>query len=120
MKLFACREVEEAIAYASSGGIAIHLHTIIPDRATAPRCFVQAVDRGEPIAHVFCRDEAKLITLARQLGVRAIKIDRRGTVRSHIDLCSGPLWKALRMLDVADQIKLREILAKMRGNHVTD
>jgi hypothetical protein len=88
VKHFPCRDVEEAVAYAKSGGQALHTHQIIMDRARAPRCFVAAVDRGEDIAHLFDLDEVRLIATARRLGVR-----------QHIDLCGSPLRKALALCE---------------------
>lgn len=95
MKRFASLEVEEAIAYAAAGGQALHLHRIIVDRTKAPRCFVQAVDRGEHIAHLFDLNTERLRATARRLGVRVVYIDREGTPRQHLDLCGGPLRKAI-------------------------
>lgn len=92
-------EVEEAIQYASEGGQSLHLHKIIPDRRTAPACFVQAVDRGENIAHLFDLDKARLVATAKKLAVRVVYIDREGTNRQHIDLCAGPLRKAVAMCE---------------------
>lgn len=102
MKTFQCREVEEAIAHAGRGGQALHLHRVIPDRRAAPRCFVAAVDRGEDIAHLFDLDEVRLVATARRLGVRVVKIDRPGTARQHVDLCGGPLRKAIAEAAHAD------------------
>jgi hypothetical protein len=114
MKLFTTYEVEEAKAHAAAGGQSLHLHAIIPDRARAPRCFVQAVDRGEPIAHLFDQDRERLVRTARKLGVRVIFIDKEGTARQHIDLCGGPLRKAYAMLDAVDAFALPHILAKFK------
>lgn len=95
MKRFDCLEVPEAIAHAAAGGQSLHLHRIIVDRRKAPRCFVQAVDRGEQIAHLFDQDEARLRQTARRLGVRVVVVERRGEEGQHVDLCGGPLRKAL-------------------------
>jgi hypothetical protein len=97
MKRFACMEIEEAIAHAAAGGQALHLHRIIVDRQKAPRCFVQAVDRGEDIAHLFDQNELRLRVTARRLGVRVLVVERRGTPNQHIDLCGGPLKRALAL-----------------------
>jgi prepilin-type N-terminal cleavage/methylation domain-containing protein/prepilin-type processing-associated H-X9-DG protein len=99
MKKFDEIEVKEAVDYAAAGGQALHLHQIIPDRKKAPRCFVSAVDRGEDIAHLFDRDTERLKATARRLGVRVIFIHREGTDRQHIDLCAGPLKKAIAECD---------------------
>lgn len=95
MQIFREREVEEAVAHSAAGGQALHLHRIIVDRRRAPRCFVQAVDRGESIAHLFDLDTERLKATARRLGVRVIYIDRAGTPNQHVDLCGGPLRKAM-------------------------
>lgn len=95
IKKFEQHEVREALAYAADGGIAIHLHDVIPDRKRAPQCFVRAVDKGQQIAHVFCRDAAVLRAFAVKLGVRKIYIDREGVEGQHIDLCAQPLRRAL-------------------------
>lgn len=99
MKVFNCLKIDEALAHAAAGGQALHLHRIIPDRQRAPRCFVQAVDRGEDIAHLFDLDRDRLVATARRLGVRVVHIDRDGTDRQHIDLCGGPLKKAVALAE---------------------
>lgn len=99
MKSFRCLEIDEALAHAAAGGQALHLHRIIPDPDTAPRCFVSAVDRGEDIAHLFDLDEVRLIATAKRLGVRVVYVDRAGTPRQHIDLCGTPLRKAKAMCE---------------------
>lgn len=91
MKIFKALQVREAIAYAAKGGQALHLHQIIVNRDTAPRCFVAAVDRGEYIAHLFDQDKERLVKTARRHGVKVIYIDKEDTPRQHIDLCAGPL-----------------------------
>ncbi len=79
------RELRAALAHAADGGQAVHLHTIIGDRSAAPRCFVQAVDRGE----------LRLVATVRRLGVRVVVVERGGTDRQHVDLCGAPLRKAI-------------------------
>lgn len=97
MKRFKTMEVEEAVAYAASGGQALHCHRIIPDRNKAPQCFVRAVDRGEEIAHLFDLDTQRLKETAKRLGVRVVFIDKAGTPGQHLDLCGAPLKKAMAM-----------------------
>lgn len=111
MRVFAPREVAEAVAHSLKGGMSLHLHRIIPDRRTAPKCFVDAVDRGDFIAHLFCLDAARLRAAAHAFGVRIVHIDRAGTARQHIDLCSGPLRRAFNSLDADQKPKLAELLA---------
>lgn len=96
MKRFEALEIEEALGHAANGGQALHLHRIIVDRKKAPRCFVAAVDRGEFIAHLFDRDRARLVATAKRLGVKVIFVDRDGTDRQHVDLCGGPMWRAVK------------------------
>jgi hypothetical protein len=95
MKAFQSRELPEAEAHAANGGQALHLHQIIVDRRKAPRCFVAAVERGEDIAHLFDQDEARLRATVRRLGVKVVVVERRGQPGQHVDLCGGPLRKAL-------------------------
>lgn len=99
MKIFSDIEIEEAYDYARAGGQALHLHQIIADRNKAPRCFVQAVDRGEDIAHLFDQDYRRLFETARKLGVKIIVAEGRGTHWQHIDLCGTPLKKAIAMAE---------------------
>lgn len=114
MKLFSALEVEEAVAFAATGGQALHLHRIIPDRKSAPRCFVRAVDRGEPIAHLFDQNLIRLGATAKKLGVRVIIVERADTPRQHIDLCGRPLILAYAMLDADQGPKLAEILESLK------
>ena len=99
MKQFGMMAIYEAEAYAAAGGQALHLHNIIVDRRRAPRCFVQAVDRGEQIGHLFDQDKERLKQTARKLGVRVIYIDHEDEPGQHIDLCGGPLRKALALCE---------------------
>jgi hypothetical protein len=97
LKVFRMEETAEAIAHSKAGGTAIHLHTIIPNRRIAPKCFLRAVDRGDPIAHIFDLDRARLVAFARMLGVQRIHVDRDGQETQHIDLCGAPLDRALKL-----------------------
>jgi hypothetical protein len=99
MKHFAVMEVREAIAHAAAGGQSLHTHRIIVDRLRAPACFVHEVDAGRDIAHLFDRDEARLRDTVKRLGVRVVVVERRGTDSQHVDLCAGPLRKALAMCE---------------------
>lgn len=94
MRLFKCREIDEALAYAAAGGQALHVHRIIADYAKAPRCFTREVEAGRDIAHLFDQDFARLYRTAVALGVRVIVVERKGTPRQHIDLCGAPLRRA--------------------------
>lgn len=89
-------EVEEAIQYSMEGGQALHCHKIIVDENKAPSCFVNAVKRGEDIAHLFDQDQGRLVRTAKRLGVKVILVERVGTENQHIDLCGAPLRRAKR------------------------
>ena len=99
MKRFSQSEIREALAHAAGGGQALHLHRVIPCRRHAPRCFVQAVDRGEDIAHLFDQDAERLVETALRLGVRVTYIHHRGQPAQHIDLCGGPLRRAMALCE---------------------
>lgn len=114
MKVFKQMEVTEAKAHAMAGGQALHLHRIIVDEKKAPRCFVNAVKRGEDIAHLFDQDYLRLMKTARSLGVKVILVEHKGTPRQHIDLCGKPLEKARGMAYAEDKFK-----AHFEGKPVT-
>ena len=95
MKHFIDWDVQEAKNWAAGGGQALHTHSIIVDRSRAPSCFVRAVDRGEKIAHLFDQDRDRLERTVRGLGVKVVVVERRGEPGQHVDLCGGPLRKAL-------------------------
>lgn len=113
MKAFGTMDLFEAEEHAAAGGQALHLHRIIVDRRKAPRCFVAAVDRGEPIAHLFDRDELRLIATVKKLGVKVVKVERAGTPRQHVDLCGGPLRKAIALVE--NPAEAAEIVARLSG-----
>lgn len=94
MRLFQTMEVEEALRFAAAGGQALHLHHVVfPE---SPPRFRRAVERGEPIAHLFDLDRARLIETAMHLGVASIYVDKEGSLRQHIDLEGGSLRVAIR------------------------
>lgn len=93
MKAFLQREIREAYAHAAAGGQALH----ICDSAglvtsAAPGCF----QRSEQFAHLFDQNYERLIATAKRCGVRVIRPQYCGTHRQHIDLCGGPLNKAIK------------------------
>lgn len=98
MRAFTQRELRLAYDWAQKGGQALHLISgrfayLRPD---TPSCFK---GRGQ-IAHLFDQDRDRLIATARRFGVRVIKVEYPGTHRQHIDLCGGPLEKALNSAGV--------------------
>lgn len=95
MKHFEMMEVREALAHSAAGGQALHTHDIIVNWSKAPACFKREVNAGRDIAHLFDLDEERLRATAKKLGVRVIVVERDGQGGQHIDLCGGPLKKAL-------------------------
>jgi hypothetical protein len=115
VKIFAQHDLKAAYAHAAEGGQALHLHRIV--FARSPKCFRDAVARGEDIAHLFDQDAARLEATARRLGVRVIKVEHPGTARQHIDLCGGPLAKAKREADAMKGKPRRSRHRKRRAGH---
>lgn len=100
MKVFQMMQLEEAVAYAASGGQALHLHRICGPKA--PTCFKMAIRKGENIAHLFDMDVARLLGTAYRLGINHLLVEKRGTSHQHIDLCGGPLRKAMALAETED------------------
>ncbi len=107
IQAFSSRQLVAAIKFAASGGLALHLHSIINDK-TAPIVFRRAVKNGEPIAHLFGKDRDVLLFTIRKLGVRVRRIERADTDKQHIDLCCSPLRRALALCE--DQARVTELL----------
>jgi hypothetical protein len=97
-KIFKTLEIREATEYAKEGNLAIHLHKIV--FPNSPKCFRDAVARGEYIAHVFCQDVMSLELLGRMHGIKRVKIDRRNSPRQHADFCGEPLRKLCEYYDL--------------------
>jgi len=95
VKIFQQRELQAAFAHAAAGGQALHLMSgAFPSlRRDTPGCFKGRAQ----IAHLFDQDRARLVSTARKLGVRVIKVERDGAEGQHIDLCGQPLNRALAM-----------------------
>ena len=102
MKTFQEKELHDAYAYAAQGGQALHLMSgrYAYLRADTPSCF-----KGrDQIAHLFDQNKDRLIATARKCGVRVIRVERERTHRQHIDLCGGPLAKALSLACIAEPV----------------
>lgn len=93
---------QAADEHAASGGQALHVWD--PDDygsnammqrivERAPACF----KRTRPWAHLQDYDLERLKKTARALGVRIIVVGREGRKGQHIDLCAGPLQKAIKL-----------------------
>lgn len=94
MILFRQREQREAIAHAARGGQALHVisGSFAYLRPDTPECA-----KGlEYVAHLFDQDTARLVDTATRLGVRKLRIERRGQPGQHIDLFRSPLERAIR------------------------
>jgi hypothetical protein len=94
VRQFAALKVREAMAYALEGGQALHVWDPGPGGAHwkgAPRVFRQ----NRPWAHLFDQDKERLVATVKDLGVRKVLVESEGTSRQHVDLCAGPLRKAL-------------------------
>jgi hypothetical protein len=95
VKIFQQRELQDAFAHVAAGGQALHLMSGLFAylRRDTPRCFKGRAQ----IAHLFDQDRDRLISTARKLGVRVIKVERDGARGQHIDLCGQPLNRAISM-----------------------
>ena len=103
MKIFTTHEIREAWAHAAAGGQALHLMTGEWAKGWGgPACFRRAAAAGEAFAHLFDQSPARLTFTAIQLGVRRVFIHHEGTDRQHVDLCGGPLRRAIRQAEAED------------------
>lgn len=96
MRSFRQNDLGRAYQHARDGGQALHLISgrFAYLRRDTPACF-----KGRTmLAHLFDQDVRRLEATARALGVRVIKVERPGTERQHIDLCAGPLARALELV----------------------
>jgi len=100
-RIFETNELPDAVAFARDGGQALHLHQFCGRRA--PKCFRDAIARGESIAHLFDVNEVRLERTARLVGVNVVVIEKSGTARSHVDLCGEPLKRAVRLFSVSQR-----------------
>ena len=90
MKLFEERQLLQAYEYAKTGGQALHLFSDPGVYPGCPNCF----KRSREAAHLIDYNLDRLIVTARRLGVRVIKVGRKGQRGQHIDLYGKPLQKA--------------------------
>lgn len=90
MKLFQERQLLEAYEFARTGGQALHLFSDPGSWPGAPKCF----KRSRQAAHLIDYNAGRLIATAKRLGVRVIRIGRKGRRGQHIDLCGKPLQRA--------------------------
>lgn len=97
MKRFEQREIREAQDYAGEGGQALHVWMHDPEAALEYRRAPRVFRENTPWAHLFDQDEERLVKTVKRLGVRIVKVERRGQRGQHVDLCAGPLKKAIAM-----------------------
>lgn len=95
MKIFQWKQIAEAKEFAATGGQALHIH---PVTAGHP-----LFKRYPEIAHLIDLDETRLIKTARALGVRVIKVERKGQPLQHIDLCGKPFERAKQLASTHDK-----------------
>lgn len=103
MKAFSFGGIKEALEHAAAGGQALHLFDPRPFvRRSTPRCFRSAKEA----AHLFDADAERLEATAKRLGVRVVKIERRGQRRGqHVDLIGAPLRKAKAEAEVEADVE---------------
>jgi hypothetical protein len=94
VKKFEKRQVCAALAFAQSGGQALHVYPALS--MPAPGCFT----RSKLWAHLFDQDLERLTATARQFGVRRIVVDQEKTEKQHVDLCGKVLERAIEMANV--------------------
>jgi len=100
MKSFTQMQQREAIAHAAEGGQSLHIidGSWANLRSDTPQCF-----KGKrQIAHLFDQDAERLQSTARKLGVRVVRIERRGQPGQHVDLCGKPLGRAQAQCEEAE------------------
>lgn len=97
MRLYFMYELVHAYLYAEDGGQA--LHWMSRDGEVSPR---------SP-AHLIDNDERRLIATARALGVRTVKVERRGAVGQHVDLWGKPLERAIRRCERVEPVEKRTL-----------
>lgn len=110
MKLFDSRRgnwkaIREAKEYAEKGYQALHIWEpkgLKKGWPNTPKCFRESDFWG----HLIDQDEERLIATARKLGVKNIKVCKKGTNEQHIDLCKTPLRKAIGMCKTDIQIMM--------------
>jgi ribA/ribD-fused uncharacterized protein len=95
MKRFGQREVREAAAWAMAGGQGLHVWEPGPEWKAKPG--IPLVFRQSNLwAHLFDQDRARLEATVRELGVRVVLVERVGERHQHVDLCGGPLDRAIK------------------------
>lgn len=83
-----------AIQEAANGGQGLMVHAPIPVMS-APECFKRAKLWGK----LYDQNAKRLVETAQSLGVNVRVLHHLGTPRQHIDLCGGPLMRAMRQAD---------------------
>jgi len=90
MKWF--KKITQCFDHVERGGQALHVYPAMPKSfPNAPNCF----KRAKLWAHLMDNNEERLIRTARELGVKVIKVSKRGERGQHIDLCGVPLERAM-------------------------
>ncbi len=82
------------IQEAANGGQGLLVHVAIQGMP-APGCF----QRSKAWGNLYDQDVKRLVQTATDLGVKRIIVHHQGTPKQHVDLCGGPLLKALRAIE---------------------
>lgn len=91
-RFFALRALDDAIAHAQQGGVAVH------DTGVAFRQFKRT-------AHLFAANDTTLARVAWSLGIASKWLQRDGTPRAHFDLFGKPLARALALCENRDDVQ---------------
>lgn len=109
IKLFDFRErrptiegLRAPIHEAANGGQGLLLHVAIKG-IPAPGCFKRSKAWGK----LYDQDVKRLVQTAAGLGVKRIVVHHNGTPKQHVDLCGGPLLKALRDIEATPLLAMR-------------
>ena len=97
MKEFTMMEVKQSREYSMAGGQALHLWT--PPAGGwpgAPAVFNRTAKTARQWGHLMDQDAKRLIATAKRLSVKRIKVSQSGRPHQHIDLCGGPLTRAIQ------------------------
>lgn len=88
MTILLVQKVTEGLQVAADGGQALHIHDMTQDGHPFFKRFKQA-------GHLFDLNSRRLMATASRLGVKCIVVHHQGKPGQHVDLCGGPLRRAL-------------------------
>ena len=91
MKEFGPRDFQEAVDYSDEGGQALLIRKGMSGYSGAPECFKRSPEWG----YLYDQDASRLEETVKALGVKRVKIFRRGQKAQYSMLCGRPLKKAI-------------------------